>query len=751
MRTAVVVLGVLLGLSPVVAQEAPATGGTPKRPCQQLLPDATVQHVDRLRADLDRALAAGDTATMQKKVAEIRQIHATLPAGHWQRKSGDDLADRFDKLIAAGEAGRKSYIEAHEALDQADAASRAGKHAEAEATLGKVLATSQALFPPPSHDVADAYRALAAAMREANKLPQAKAHAETALKMMQQTWGEHPQVARAYLVLGDILERSGDPAAAEPNYRRAWEIARNCLGPVSDLAQGSKGLLQKNLVSRGKERTAVAIDRLHLLDELDLGLGPTHPDTLAACRSAAEALEIAAAPAEAEPLHRRVLAAQQANNGPVDEVVGAMQVLLVNLMRQNKAAEVETLGRKMIDLQLTQGEDNPGTPLAYMALGDSLLAVNKVEPGLEALNKALELRRKQLGDAHQGTIGAHNRIAQNLGDLGRDAEAEPHFRKCLELGIKVAGEQNANVAALRVNLGNCLLNQGKLEEAEKCLSEATKVFLVAEGAPGPSSATALLNLGSVRRAYHKYEAALELYTQAHDVIRQSVGDKHPLMAQVYISMGAVLQQLGRDEQAEVMLIEAVKLQRKLHGTENIAWAMAQCDLAECQMRRGKIADAEKLAREAVAALGAGAPGTPELAFAAVTLGRILDAQNKLTQGEGCYRQALALLNGKQTPPRRLGRALSALGTNLHRQKRDADAEPILRQALAGMRQEPLTLVHGPARPADRPDRDAHGTGQGRRSTQDPGGVQAGLVSRTEVRGQRSEKQAHAVHRVGSLH
>jgi tetratricopeptide (TPR) repeat protein len=680
---ALVVLGFVLTVSSALAQD---------RPSKQNLPEDVAQRIDQLRGDMDKALAEGELKVVATKVAELRQVHSTLPAGHWQRRSGEHLATRFEKLAAASEADRKTYCEALTLLDKAAEATRMGKHAEAEAALAKVLTIHQKLFPAPSHDLADTYLKIATTLREGNKLPQAKAYAEGALTMMQQVWGEHPWVARTHLIVGDIVGRNGDGDAAEQHFRRAWELSRLCLGPASELAQAAKTILVKNLVERERERQAEAVERLHLLDELDCGLGPTHVDTMAACRSAAEVVEASGDAAGAEPLHRRVLAYQQANNGPPAQVVETMQVLVMNLLRQNKTTEVEALARKMLELQVAQGDDHPGTPIAWMVLGEALLALHKVEPGLEALNKAIELRRKQKGENSPGTIAAINRLAHALNDLGRPAEAEPHFRKCLEVGVKVAGENNGNVAALRCNLANCLRDQGKLDEAEKCLAEAARVLQQLEGTPGVGSATALLNLGSVMLAKHKYEEALGLYARAHEAIQQTAGEKHPLMAHVYADMGSALQQLGKVEQAEVVLGQAVTLERKMQGADSAPHAVAQCDLAECLIRRGKAGEAEKMARQAVAALGKVAPGTPELACANVTLGKTLDAQGKLTEGEGCYRQALTLLQARETPERRMGKIYAALGANLHRQKRDADAEPILRKALAGMRQEPLTML-----------------------------------------------------------
>lgn len=675
----------------VVSFSTPALAG--ERPCTQLLPADVSQRIEQLQGELEKALADDQVEAIKLKAAEIRKLHSTLPAGHWQRKSGENLAATFEKLASITGPERASFRAGLDFMLSADEAARAKKYAEAETALARAMTANQAIFPAPSHALAETYRKIAALLRESGKLPNARLYAESALEMQQQVWGEqHPWVARSHLLLADILDRSKEPELAEIHFRKGWEIARFCLGPTNDLAVGAKNLLQRQLVDRQRGRQADAVEKLHTLDELELLLGAQHSDTIATCKSVADSLEAMGDTASAEPFHVRVLAYQRANNAETDALVTTMNNLVMNRIRQNKTAEVEDLARKALEMQTGLGVDHPGTPGAWVVLGEALLAVQKVEPALEAFAKSLDLRRKILGEEHPGTVNAYNRLGNTLDDLGRHAEAEVQFRKSLEIGIKLTGEQNANVAALRCNLGSCLLNQGKLDEAEKCLTEATRVLMLIEGGAGVASAKAMASQAGVQVARQKYEDALAIYTRAHSAIKNTAGDAHPMLPWLYGNMATALQQLGRLDQAVALLEQSVALQRKMGGDDSPGCAEARLDLAECQRRRGKLEEAESLSREAVGLLSKQAPGTPELALAAVTLGRVLDAREKLPEGEKCHRQALALLQTKVLPAKRLVRAQAALGINLHRQNRDADAEPLLKQALAGMSQDAMTLA-----------------------------------------------------------
>lgn len=655
------------------------------------LPVSVSDRVQTLQGEMERQLAAGEVDAVRATAAEIRKLHAALPPEHWQRRSGEHLAALFEKLASFDKAQRQSYLEAEQALEQASTASSENKHDQAENALARVLAIHKVLFPAPSHPLADTYRRIAIVLRDGEKLPQASKYSEASLAMLKHLWGEHPWVARAYLLHADLLERLREFDLAEEHFRQGWELARRCLGPRGDLAQGARAALVRLLADQGRARHADAVERVHLLDEVERTLGKEHVDVFAVCQGAAESLDATGDSAAAEPLYRRVLAHHLKSQSPTPETVGVLGNLIRNLVRQNKLDEVEPLARQMLDLQTKLGEEHPGTPTTWFAYGDALLALHQTQPGLEALSRGLELRRKQLGETHAGTINAYNRVGNALDDLGRHAEAEPYFRQALERGLKLAGPNNANVAALRCNLGNCLLNQNKLEEAEKNLSEAVEVLLRLEGGGGPGSATALSNLAGVRLAQQKYDEALKLYTQAHDAIKPVGTEIDPLVVRLYGYMGTTLLQLGKADQAEVLLRRAVEQQRKLGGARSAGHAVALLDLADCRLAAKQPAEAEKLLRQAVTILERTSPGSGELALALSGLGRTLDAQKKPTEAEPLHRRAAGILDSRQTPLARRGKILAAQGMNLHGLGRDADAEPILRRALEATRLNPLTL------------------------------------------------------------
>ena len=108
--------------------------------------------------------------------------------------------------------------------------------------------------------------------------------------------------------------------------------------------------------------------------------------------------------------------------------------------------------------------------------------------------------------------------------LGREEEAERHFRKAVELG---AGEA-------RLDLGAFLFRQGRMEEASKLLETAVQ--------SDPESARANLESGRVLLQRGQLEAAAKRLEKATQ--------RNPSDWNAHLLLGRAYQRLGRDAEAE---------------------------------------------------------------------------------------------------------------------------------------------------------------------------------------------------------
>ena len=77
----------------------------------------------------------------------------------------------------------------------------------------------------------------------------------------------------------------------------------------------------------------------------------------------------------------------------------------------------------------------------------NLYAQGKYAEAGPLFQKALDIRRKVLGEDHPDTAWSYNNVAYNLNAQGKYAEAGPLFQKALDIFRRLLGEGHPDTAA----------------------------------------------------------------------------------------------------------------------------------------------------------------------------------------------------------------------------------------------------------------------------------------------------------------
>ena len=147
-------------------------------------------------------------------------------------------------------------------------------------------------------------------------------------------------------------------------------------------------------------------------------------------------------------------------------------------------------------------------------LARNYYALTEYEAARQAFDHAIEIA--PAGRVYRGS-------AMNYAALGRDEEAERHFRKAVELGADDA----------RIDLGAFLFRQGRSEEAAKLLDAAVQAT--------PDSARANMESGRVLLQLGQLEAAAKRLEKATQ--------RNPSDWNAHLLLGRAYQRLGRDAEA----------------------------------------------------------------------------------------------------------------------------------------------------------------------------------------------------------
>jgi Flp pilus assembly protein TadD len=158
--------------------------------------------------------------------------------------------------------------------------------------------------------------------------------------------------------------------------------------------------------------------------------------------------------------------------------------------------------------------EQPGSDSCYY-LARNYYALTEYEAARKAFDRIL-------AGAPAGRV--YRGAALNYAALGRDEDAERHFRKAVELGADDA----------RVDLGAFVFRQGRIAEAAKILEAAVQAT--------PESARANLESGRVLLQLGQLEAAAKRLEKA--------AQRSPSDWNAHLLLGRAYQRLGRDAEAE---------------------------------------------------------------------------------------------------------------------------------------------------------------------------------------------------------
>ena len=367
------------------------------------------------------------------------------------------------------------------------------------------------------------------------------------------------------------------------------------------------------------------------------------------------------------------------------------------------------------------GEEREETLRSLGAMGDLLRAQGKLAEAEPVLRDAMERSRRVLGAEHPFTLVSTNNLGYLLTLQGKHAEAEPLCREALEKMRRVLGEDHRETLTTQGNLALVLQSLGRLEEAEAVYRDSLERHRRALGEEAPETVIAISNLGYLLLAQGRFVEAEPFLREALEKFRRVLGEEHPDTIVAINNLGYDLQYQGKLAEAEPYQREAVEKNRRAVGADHPNTLAAMNNLALLLQDLRKYAEAERLLREALAArrrvLGEEHPDTIATLG---NLGRFLQAVDRLAEAEPVLRETLEKkrrVRGVDHPDTLT--SINNYGVVLEAMGRLAEAETYYRDAM-----EKCRRVLGAGAPQHLHHDDQHGwraagPGEERRGREDP--------------------------------
>ena len=244
------------------------------------------------------------------------------------------------------------------------------------------------------------------------------------------------------------------------------------------------------------------------------------------------------------------------------------------------------------------GEDAPETleTMGHLAL---LLTNTGDYPAAEMLlRETLAARRRVLGEEHRQSLGAMNDLGQLLRRQGKLADAEALYRQALETARPALGEEDPDTLSMMHNLAVLLRHRGQLDEAEGLYKRVLEIRRRILGDEHPDTIGTIGSLGVLYRAKGDLEQAEPYYREAHEARRRLLGEEHPGTLQALSNLATFVYAAGKADEGYELSREAVEKLRRVLGADHPSTLKAVSNLAYLLKNEGRLEEAEPMTREA---------------------------------------------------------------------------------------------------------------------------------------------------------
>jgi len=376
------------------------------------------------------------------------------------------------------------------------------------------------------------------------------------------------------------------------------------------------------------------------------------------------------------------------------------QPLVEASIRQTAATTYMALGlypqaheqlERALDLRRRQlGEPHPETLLTMNSLGQLYEREGKYKDAEPLFRKVLELRTHILGAEHPATLVTMSNLALIEQELGRFADAEPLYLKALEAQRRVLGEDHPDTRISMSSLAILYRAQGRPSQAGPMFAEVVEADRRALGEEHPDTLSNMNNLAVTYWDQGQYEQAEKLYRTVLEIRRRVMGEQHPDTLNSMNNLAVLYYTRRKFSQAEALFLQVLEARRRVLGPEHSETLTTMGNLGRLYLNEGKNAQAEPLFRAVLAVqkrvLGEEHPSTLNNLN---SLARVYQDQGKDEEAEALFTRVLEarkrVLGHEHVGTRDTMERLARLYLN---EGRYVQAEPLYNEVLAITRRVP---------------------------------------------------------------
>jgi CHAT domain-containing protein/TolA-binding protein len=303
----------------------------------------------------------------------------------------------------------------------------------AERELNRAFAIRKALPEEATLRLASTLETYALRYRYSGRYGEALAAIDRSLSIRRQLAPDHPSIASALHIRGDILWLQGDATGAADSYREAIVMGENTLDPRHPLLVVLPRMLALTSEAFGnlpeaRQLRQQAVDRARTLARC-------HPEATGVLSDLALSLKSEGDYVGAEKLYRRVLTERERCLGPIHSRTATTVFNLAELLyAMGDLVEAEQLEERAArDWAASVGPMHPYVALALDAQAQTVIARGDPIRAERLFMRALDIRRKSLASNHPDIAGTLVRLADLSDSLGNSQAALDYLKEAAKI------------------------------------------------------------------------------------------------------------------------------------------------------------------------------------------------------------------------------------------------------------------------------------------------------------------------------
>ena len=235
----------------------------------------------------------------------------------------------------------------------------------------------------------------------------------------------------------------------------------------------------------------------------------------------------------------------------------------------------------------------------YNEHGSLNLALSEFAKAKDYYERALKIRKEQLGPNHVDVAVSYNNLGNVYCDTGQVAKAKDYYEQALEIRKQQLGANHVDVAASYNNLGNVYWNTGEFAKAREYYQWALEIRKEQLGPNHVDIATSYNNLGNVYRNTGDFPEATAYHQRALEIRKEQLGPNHVDVAASYNNLGNVYRNTGEFAKVRDYYERALEIQKEQLGPNHVKVADSYNNLGTVYHDTGEFAKATDYHQQAL--------------------------------------------------------------------------------------------------------------------------------------------------------